>query len=218
MQYLISYLAQLYCVARNVYIMLLEFFLAFPDMYGIVKAIFVYDDYIKLILTIDDKPINFPTSDEIENMSNRSDIQSNVSPKKEQAPRMRCLFFFWRPIRGISPGNARLRRVLLGSHSPLGDRRAACAARQSPGGERANSRQRRDSRVFGCFRAQSARSRSHIPPEDRKATRAARHFPGGERANSRQRRDSRLLSTFRREALHMLPHHTIKSRGFVNFL
>ena len=51
---------------------------------GLVKAIFVYDDYIKLILTFDDKPINIPTSDEIENMANSSDIQSNVSPKKEQ--------------------------------------------------------------------------------------------------------------------------------------
>ena len=48
---------------------------------GLVKAIFVYDDYIKLILTFDDKPINIPTSDEIENMANSSDIQSNVSPK-----------------------------------------------------------------------------------------------------------------------------------------
>jgi hypothetical protein len=47
---------------------------------GLVKAIFVYDDYIKLILTFDDKPINIPTSDEIENMANSSDIQSNVSP------------------------------------------------------------------------------------------------------------------------------------------
>ena len=49
---------------------------------GLVKAIFVYDDYIKLILTFDDKPINIPTSDEIEYMANSSDIQSNVSPKK----------------------------------------------------------------------------------------------------------------------------------------
>ena len=48
---------------------------------GLVKAIFVYDDYIKLILTFDDKPINIPTSNEIENMANSSDIQSNVSPK-----------------------------------------------------------------------------------------------------------------------------------------
>ena len=48
---------------------------------GLVKAIFVYDDYIKLTLTFDDKPINIPTSDEIENMANSSDIQSNVSPK-----------------------------------------------------------------------------------------------------------------------------------------
>ena len=48
---------------------------------GLVKAIFVYDDYIKLILTFDDKPINIPTSDEIEYMANSSDIQSNVSPR-----------------------------------------------------------------------------------------------------------------------------------------
>ena len=48
---------------------------------GLVKAIFVYDDYIKLILTFDDKPINIPTSNEIENMANSSDIQSSASPK-----------------------------------------------------------------------------------------------------------------------------------------
>ena len=58
---------------------------------GLVKAIFVYDDYIKLILTFDDKPINIPTSDEIENMANSSDIQSNVSPEK--ATRFSCRFF-----------------------------------------------------------------------------------------------------------------------------
>ena len=52
---------------------------------GLVKAIFVYDDYIKLILTFDDKPINIPTSDEIENMANSSDIQSNVSPKQKKS-------------------------------------------------------------------------------------------------------------------------------------
>ena len=33
---------------------------------GLVKAIFVYDDYIKLILTFDDKPINISTTEEIE--------------------------------------------------------------------------------------------------------------------------------------------------------
>ena len=42
---------------------------------------FVYDDYIKLILTFDDKPINIPTTDEIEHMANSSDIQSSASPK-----------------------------------------------------------------------------------------------------------------------------------------
>ena len=60
---------------------------------GLVKAIFVYDDYIKLILTFDDKPINIPTSDEIENMANSSDIQSNVSPanKKPANRQVFCL-------------------------------------------------------------------------------------------------------------------------------
>ena len=60
---------------------------------GLVKAIFVYDDYIKLILTFDDKPINIPTSDEIENMANSSDIQSSASPKKEHTPFGVCSFF-----------------------------------------------------------------------------------------------------------------------------
>ena len=45
---------------------------------GLVKAIFVYDDYIKLILTFDDKPINIPTTEEIEYMANSSDIQSSL--------------------------------------------------------------------------------------------------------------------------------------------
>ena len=60
---------------------------------------------------------------------------------------MRCLFFFCRPIRGISPGESSRRLASLGSHSPLGDRRAACAARHSPGEERANIRRRRNSRT-----------------------------------------------------------------------
>ena len=54
---------------------------------GLVKAIFVYDDYIKLILTFDDKPINIPTSEEIEYMANSSDIQSSASPKKKTTDR-----------------------------------------------------------------------------------------------------------------------------------
>lgn len=49
---------------------------------GLVKAIFVYDNYIKVILTFDDTPINIPTSDEIEYMANSSDIASSTSPKK----------------------------------------------------------------------------------------------------------------------------------------
>ena len=51
---------------------------------GLVKAIFVYDDYIKLILTFDDKPINIPTTEEIEYMANSSDIQSSASPKTKK--------------------------------------------------------------------------------------------------------------------------------------
>ena len=60
---------------------------------GLVKAIFVYDDYIKLILTFDDKPINIPTSEEIEYMANSSDIQSSASPSKKQVKRLAFLFF-----------------------------------------------------------------------------------------------------------------------------
>ena len=61
---------------------------------GLVKAIFVYDDYIKLILTFDDKPINIPTSDEIENMANSSDIQSSASPK-QKATATAVAFLYW---------------------------------------------------------------------------------------------------------------------------
>ena len=50
---------------------------------GLVKAIFVYDDYIKVILTFDDNPINIPTTEEIEYMANSSDIQSSTSPRKK---------------------------------------------------------------------------------------------------------------------------------------
>ena len=54
------------------------------------------------------------------------------SPEKEQAPLMRCLFFFCRPIRGISPGNASLGACIAGSHSPRGRRKATRAARHFP--------------------------------------------------------------------------------------
>ena len=47
---------------------------------GLVKAIFVYDDYIKIFLTFDDTPITLPASEEFENMANSSDIGSSVSP------------------------------------------------------------------------------------------------------------------------------------------
>lgn len=62
---------------------------------GLVKAIFVYDDHIKLILTFDDKPIDIPTTEEIEYMANSSDIQSPVSPNviKEQIFNI-CSFIF----------------------------------------------------------------------------------------------------------------------------
>ena len=89
---------------------------------GLVKAIFVYDDYIKVILTFDDNPINIPTTEEIEYMANSSDIQSSTSPKKEQAPRMRRLFFFCRP--DANPFRAQSAR--LGSHLPR-SRLGACS-------------------------------------------------------------------------------------------
>ena len=52
---------------------------------GLVKAIFVYDGYIKVFLTFDDKPIDIPTTEEIEYMANSSDIQSSASPKKDRS-------------------------------------------------------------------------------------------------------------------------------------
>lgn len=51
---------------------------------GLVKAIFVYDHHIKLILTFDDTLMNIPTTDEIEYMANSSDISSFTSPNKSQ--------------------------------------------------------------------------------------------------------------------------------------
>lgn len=47
---------------------------------GLVKAKFVYDDYIKVLLTFDDKPITITTSEEIEYIAYSSDIQSCASP------------------------------------------------------------------------------------------------------------------------------------------
>ena len=60
---------------------------------GLVKAIFVYDDYIKVILTFDDNPINIPTTEEIEYMANSSDIQSSTSPETKKDTK-RCPFSF----------------------------------------------------------------------------------------------------------------------------
>jgi len=82
---------------------------------GLVKAIFVYDDYIKLILTFDDKPINIPTSDEIENMANSSDIQSNVSPNKSRyylvVPAFILLYSISRTPQGVALQNVRPHRL-----------------------------------------------------------------------------------------------------------
>ena len=80
---------------------------------GLVKAIFVYDDYIKLILTFDDKPINIPTSDEIENMANSSDIQSSVSPKKERVAQSATLSFFGDALRARTPERSEDRRFAI---------------------------------------------------------------------------------------------------------
>ena len=59
---------------------------------GLVKAIFIYDNYIKVLLTFDDSPITIPTTDEIEYMANSSDIQSSASPINNTLQR-RVLFF-----------------------------------------------------------------------------------------------------------------------------
>ena len=61
---------------------------------GLVKAIFVYDDYIKVFLTFDDKPIDIPTTEEIENMANSSDVASSASPKQKRNTRGVFLFCF----------------------------------------------------------------------------------------------------------------------------
>ena len=61
---------------------------------GLVKAIFVYDDYIKVFLTFDDKPIDIPTTGEIENMANSSDVASSASPKKETSEQSSDVSFF----------------------------------------------------------------------------------------------------------------------------
>ena len=50
---------------------------------GFVKAIIVYDDYFKVILTYADEEFILPTSDEVENFCNSSAIASAVSPKKK---------------------------------------------------------------------------------------------------------------------------------------
>lgn len=47
---------------------------------GFVKAIIVYDDYIKVVLTYDGSPVTIPTSDEIEYMEHSLDIPSLASP------------------------------------------------------------------------------------------------------------------------------------------
>ena len=62
---------------------------------GLVKAIFVYDDYIKVFLTFDDKPIDIPTTEEIENMANSSDIASSASPINKSALQQQCAFVYW---------------------------------------------------------------------------------------------------------------------------
>ena len=59
---------------------------------GLVKAIIVYDDYIKVVLTYDGSPITIPTSDEIEYMEHSLDIPSLASQKTKK--RVLCSLFF----------------------------------------------------------------------------------------------------------------------------
>ena len=56
--------------------------------------IFVYDNYIKSILTFDDTPITIPTSDEIEYMASSSDIQSSASPENKTSELLVRMFCF----------------------------------------------------------------------------------------------------------------------------
>ena len=82
---------------------------------GLVKAIFIYDNYIKVLLTFDDSPITIPTTDEIEYMANSSDIQSSASPENNTL-RWRVLFFAaksWgiEPSCGTQPRTERVGRA-----------------------------------------------------------------------------------------------------------
>ena len=77
---------------------------------GLVKAIFVYDDYIKVFLTFDDKPIDIPTAEDKENMSNSSDIARCVSPETINFG----LSFFCLPFRAFALFGVSAKREFCG--------------------------------------------------------------------------------------------------------
>ncbi len=74
---------------------------------GLVKAIFVHDDYIKVLLTFDDSPITIPTTDEIEYMANSSDIQSSASPEQKHHPSWMVFLFCVTLCVEAKPANCR---------------------------------------------------------------------------------------------------------------
>ena len=83
------------------------------------------------------------------NTSLPGSIPGGTSSKKAQSfwTGLSC----WSRHSFIEPGFLAPRgRKKSGSYTPPEDRRAACAARHSPGAERANSRQRRDSGTQGA--------------------------------------------------------------------
>ncbi len=60
---------------------------------GFVKAIIVYDDHFKVILTYTDEAIILPSSDEVENFCDSSDIASMASPKRKTSFWMSFFFY-----------------------------------------------------------------------------------------------------------------------------
>jgi hypothetical protein len=91
-----------------------------------------------VFLTFDDKPIDIPTTEEIENMANSSDVASSASPK-QKAPTSSVLFVLVTrtptskqraPIHSVSPKKApslslnipshHTSPARMGSHTPRG--------------------------------------------------------------------------------------------------
>jgi len=87
---------------------------------GLVKAIFVYDGYIKVFLTFDDKPIDIPTTEEIENMANSSDVASSASPKSPRQSLVTVwgILIIWFGMRSPQAASKALISILLAQLAP----------------------------------------------------------------------------------------------------